>query len=140
MTFAPFSQEGRGVRAFQCRFFSPLAKGVEPLPGPGPEELKWEPCVTATEIGVSVNNGDVTLRGTVPTFAEKFAAEQAGGGGASIILSAKSSPPGLLKALAGRGRRTRLGFPGQRVATPPDYPGAEPRPYPVGLPPPGSPC
>jgi osmotically-inducible protein OsmY len=41
------------------------------------EELKWEPCVTTTEIGVSVNNGDVTLRGTVPTFAEKFAAERA---------------------------------------------------------------
>jgi osmotically-inducible protein OsmY len=41
------------------------------------EELKWEPCVTATEIGVSVNNGDVTLSGTVPTFAEKFAAERA---------------------------------------------------------------
>jgi osmotically-inducible protein OsmY len=41
------------------------------------EELKWEPCVTATAIGVSVNNGDVTLSGTVPTFAEKFAAERA---------------------------------------------------------------
>ena len=41
------------------------------------EELKWEPCVTATEIGVAVNNGDVTLSGTVPTFAEKFAAERA---------------------------------------------------------------
>ncbi len=41
------------------------------------EELKWEPCVTATEIGVSVNNGVVTLSGTVATFAEKFAAERA---------------------------------------------------------------
>lgn len=41
------------------------------------EELKWEPCVTATEIRVSVNNGDVTLSGAVPTFAEKFAAERA---------------------------------------------------------------
>jgi BON domain len=41
------------------------------------EELKWEPCVTATEIGVSANNGVVTLSGTVPTFAEKFAAERA---------------------------------------------------------------
>jgi osmotically-inducible protein OsmY len=41
------------------------------------DELKWEPCVTATELGVSVNNGVVTLSGTVPTFAEKFAAERA---------------------------------------------------------------
>ena len=41
------------------------------------EELKWEPCVTATNIGVFVNNGDVTLSGTGPTFAEKCAAERA---------------------------------------------------------------
>jgi osmotically-inducible protein OsmY len=41
------------------------------------EELKWEPCVTATELRVLANNGLVTLSGTVPTFAEKFAAERA---------------------------------------------------------------
>jgi osmotically-inducible protein OsmY len=41
------------------------------------EELKWEPCVTATEIGVSAVNGVVTLNGTVPTYAEKWAAERA---------------------------------------------------------------
>jgi osmotically-inducible protein OsmY len=41
------------------------------------EELKWEPCVTATEVRVLANNGLVTLSGTVPTFAEKFAAERA---------------------------------------------------------------
>ena len=41
------------------------------------EELKWEPSVTATELRVSANNGLVTLSGTVPTFAEKFAAELA---------------------------------------------------------------
>ena len=35
------------------------------------EELQWEPCVTASEIGVSVSNGVVTLSGTVPTYAEK---------------------------------------------------------------------
>ncbi len=38
---------------------------------------KWEPCVTATEIGVSVTNGVVTLTGTVPTYAEKWGAERA---------------------------------------------------------------
>jgi osmotically-inducible protein OsmY len=41
------------------------------------EELKWEPCVTASEIGVSVAKGVVTLNGTVPTYAEKWAAERA---------------------------------------------------------------
>jgi osmotically-inducible protein OsmY len=41
------------------------------------EEPKWEPCVTASEIGVSAANGVVTLDGTVPTYAEKWAAERA---------------------------------------------------------------
>jgi len=33
------------------------------------DEIKWEPCVTAAEIGVSVANGVVTLNGTVATYA-----------------------------------------------------------------------
>jgi osmotically-inducible protein OsmY len=41
------------------------------------EELRREPCVTASDIGVAVHDGTVTLSGTVPTFAEKRAAEQA---------------------------------------------------------------
>ena len=41
------------------------------------DELEWEPSVTPSEIGVSVNNGVVTLSGTVPTYAEKCAAERA---------------------------------------------------------------
>ena len=41
------------------------------------EELKWEPSVTANEIGVAVKDGVVTLGGTVPTYAEKCAAERA---------------------------------------------------------------
>ena len=41
------------------------------------DEIKWEPCVTAAEIGVSAVNGVVTLNGTVPTYAEKWAAERA---------------------------------------------------------------
>jgi len=41
------------------------------------EELKWEPCVTASEIGVSAANGVVSLNGTVATYAEKWAAERA---------------------------------------------------------------
>jgi osmotically-inducible protein OsmY len=41
------------------------------------EELAGQPSVTASGIGVAVHNGVVTLSGTVPTFAEKCAAEQA---------------------------------------------------------------
>jgi osmotically-inducible protein OsmY len=37
--------------------------------------LDWEPSVDATEIGVTVENGVVTLRGDVPSFAEKETAE-----------------------------------------------------------------
>jgi osmotically-inducible protein OsmY len=41
------------------------------------EELKWEPSVNAAHIGVTVNQGVVTLTGHVPSFAEKYAAEKA---------------------------------------------------------------
>jgi osmotically-inducible protein OsmY len=41
------------------------------------DELKWDPSVTATEVGVAVSDGVVTLSGTVPTYAEKWAAEKA---------------------------------------------------------------
>ena len=38
--------------------------------------LDWEPSVDASEIGVSVDAGVVTLRGDVRTYAEKAAAER----------------------------------------------------------------
>jgi osmotically-inducible protein OsmY len=38
--------------------------------------LDWEPSVDATEIGVTVDNGVVTLRGDVPSFAGKETAER----------------------------------------------------------------
>jgi osmotically-inducible protein OsmY len=41
------------------------------------DELKWEPSVTATEIGVSAAKGVVTLSGMVATYAEKWAVERA---------------------------------------------------------------
>jgi osmotically-inducible protein OsmY len=40
-------------------------------------ELKWEPRVQATEIGVAVKNGVVTLTGWVDSFAKRWAAEEA---------------------------------------------------------------
>ena len=41
------------------------------------EELKWQPSINSAEIGVAVNNGVVTLSGTVDNYAEKRAAEKA---------------------------------------------------------------
>lgn len=41
------------------------------------DELLWEPFLKASEIGVAVNNGVVTLSGTVDAFAKKRAAEAA---------------------------------------------------------------
>jgi len=41
------------------------------------QELDWEPGVRATDIGVSVHEGVVTLSGFVDSYAEKFDAEDA---------------------------------------------------------------
>ena len=40
-------------------------------------ELRWEPSVNETHIGVSVKEGVVTLSGHVPSYVEKYAAETA---------------------------------------------------------------
>jgi len=41
------------------------------------DELEWEPSVNSAHIGVTANDGVVTLTGHVPSYAEKFAAERA---------------------------------------------------------------
>lgn len=41
------------------------------------EELRWKPSVQASNIGVEVKDGIVTLAGHVDTYAEKWHAEQA---------------------------------------------------------------
>ena len=41
------------------------------------EEIRWEPTVTSTDIDVKAEDGIVTLSGTVPYYAEKWAAERA---------------------------------------------------------------
>ncbi|NNF56816.1 MAG: BON domain-containing protein [Rhodothermaceae bacterium] len=41
------------------------------------DELDWEPSVDATHIGVAVEEGVVTLSGTISTYAEKRAAAEA---------------------------------------------------------------
>lgn len=41
------------------------------------DELLWEPALEAAEIGVAVNNGVVTLSGSVNAYSKKLAAEKA---------------------------------------------------------------
>jgi osmotically-inducible protein OsmY len=41
------------------------------------EELRFEPSVNVTDVGVAVKNGVVTLTGHVPSYAEKWGAERA---------------------------------------------------------------
>jgi VCBS repeat-containing protein len=41
------------------------------------EELRWDPRVNAAQIGVTVENGVVSLLGVVDTYADKWAAEAA---------------------------------------------------------------
>ena len=41
------------------------------------EELRWDPMLNASEIGVAVKNGVVTLSGYVDSYSKKLAAEKA---------------------------------------------------------------
>lgn len=40
------------------------------------KELEWEPSINASQVGVAVKNGVVTLAGHLDTFAEKYAIER----------------------------------------------------------------
>ncbi|TAD87198.1 MAG: BON domain-containing protein [Alphaproteobacteria bacterium] len=42
-------------------------------------DLNWDPCVTASQIGVTARNGVVALTGHVGSYSEKYAAENAAG-------------------------------------------------------------
>jgi len=60
-------------------------------------ELAWDPAINATDIGVMVKDGVVTLAGHLDTFAEKHAAEHAvrrvsGVRGIALDLDVKLAP------------------------------------------------
>lgn len=64
-------------------------------------ELGWEPSVHATEIGVEVKEGIVTLAGHVATYAEKWRAEAA----AQRVSGVKALAVEIEVKLAGLGQR-----------------------------------
>lgn len=66
------------------------------------DELKWEPSVNAAHIGVTVNEGIVTLTGHVPSYAEKHGAEKA----AKRVYGVKAVADELDVKLPGNSKRT----------------------------------
>jgi osmotically-inducible protein OsmY len=66
------------------------------------DELKWEPSVNAAHIGVSVNDGVVTLSGHVSTYWEKYVAERA----AKRVFGVKAVANELDVKLPGSSQRT----------------------------------
>ena len=66
------------------------------------EELKWEPQVTASQIGVQVKDGVVTLSGEVSSFAEKWNAERA----AQRVSGVNALAVDLTVKISGLGART----------------------------------
>ena len=64
------------------------------------DELMWEPDINATEIGVAVKDGIVTLSGYVDTYHEKLAAERAAQGVfgvKAVVQETKVRLPGSLQ-------------------------------------------
>lgn len=66
------------------------------------EELKYEPLLNSTEIGVAVKNGIVTLSGTVDLFNKKKAAERA----AKRVLGVKAVAEDIVVRISALGKRT----------------------------------
>ena len=58
------------------------------------KELKWQPFLTAANIGVAVKHGIVTLSGTVDHYSQKQAAERATKKVVGVLaIAARHSPP-----------------------------------------------
>jgi len=66
------------------------------------DELKWEPAVHSTDIGVIVKDGVVTLEGVVDSYPEKWAAERA----AKRVSGVKALALELEVKLPGSGEQT----------------------------------
>ena len=66
------------------------------------DELKWEPAVHSTDVGVIVKDGVVTLEGVVDSYPEKWAAERA----AKRVSGVKALALELEVKLPGSGEQT----------------------------------
>jgi osmotically-inducible protein OsmY len=66
------------------------------------EELSFDPSIVATDIGVTVKNGIVTLFGTVPNYTVKWAAERA----AEQVAGVRALAKDLIVKLPGETERS----------------------------------
>ncbi|MGE5107416.1 MAG: BON domain-containing protein [Sphingobacteriales bacterium] len=64
------------------------------------DEIKWEPFLNASEIGVAVKNGVVTLSGQVDSYSKKLAAEKAAKGVAGVKAVAEDIQVGISPGLS----------------------------------------
>lgn len=67
-------------------------------------ELKWEPSINATEVGVTVKDGIVTLTGYLNTYAEKITAEKA----TKRVLGVKAVVEKIEVKILGSDKRTDI--------------------------------
>lgn len=65
------------------------------------DELNWEPSLKATEIGVAVKDGVVTLSGTVDSYGKKLSAEAA----AKKVIGVKAVAEDIEVKLSSSGKR-----------------------------------
>ncbi|CAJ0893153.1 hypothetical protein R77567_04417 [Ralstonia sp. LMG 32965] len=56
------------------------------------EELQWDPAVDASSFAVKAKDGVVTLSGSVDTFADKHAAEEAVRRVGGVRIPSKTEP------------------------------------------------
>jgi osmotically-inducible protein OsmY len=66
------------------------------------EELKWEPSINASEIGVAVSNGIVTLTGYVDTFSKRKIAKNA----AQRVIGVKAVAEDIVVKLLSSSKKT----------------------------------
>lgn len=66
------------------------------------EELKWEPFLNSSEIGVAVKSGVVTLSGLVDSYSKKISAEKA----AKRVAGVKAVAEDIKIRLAGAGKKS----------------------------------
>jgi len=66
------------------------------------DELRWDPSIREKEIGVAAKGGVVTLTGSVPTYADKYAAERA----SERISGVRAVADDLVVVYSDRSRRT----------------------------------
>lgn len=66
------------------------------------DELIWEPSLNASEIGVAVKDGVVTLSGTVDSYTKKLSAERA----TKRVVGVKAVAEDIVVKLSGVGKKT----------------------------------